>query len=212
MANSPPYRFITNKDIQEESNDSPFYYATQGNACFNAEEMKLLRDLADKEAQPFVVDRERNSANGGGDKESNATHNDRRSHGVWLGQDKYKWVYDRVWPIVLAVNKNYKVNIEFFEIAQIAYYDEKDSGHFDWHSDTGPTAMRRKLSISIPLSDPSEYEGGEIQLNAGGKLLAPAQVQGKLIIFPSWVVHRVTPVTKGRRYSMVLWIHGARWT
>jgi len=210
VENQPPYRFITNKDVQEASNDSPFYFVTQANPVFNNEEMKFLRDLADKDAQPASVYMDKVES-GSASIKSDIAHNERRSHAVWLHQEQYKWIYDRIWQMVLAVNKIYKINIDSFELAQIAYYDEEDSGHFDWHSDNGPTSMRRKISISIPLNDPSEYEGGDIQFNAGGKILAPPQVQGKLIIFPSWVVHRVTPVTKGRRYSMVIWIHGPRW-
>ncbi|WP_369809252.1 2OG-Fe(II) oxygenase [Oceanicoccus sp. KOV_DT_Chl] len=72
--------------------------------------------------------------------------------------------------------------------------------------------MRRKISISIPLNDPSEYEGGELQFNAGGLLLTPDQEKGKALMFPSWMMHRVTPVTLGRRYSMVVWIHGPNWS
>jgi len=210
LENQPPYRFISNKDIQEASDDSPFYFVTQANPIFNNEEMKFLRDLADKEAQPAGVYIDKTKS-GESSSESDYAHSDRRSHAVWLHQEQFKWIYDRIWQVALAVNKIYKINIDSFELAQIAYYDEKESGHFDWHSDNGTTQMRRKLSISIPLNDPSEYEGGDIHFNAGGKIVAPAQSLGKLIIFPSWVVHRVTPVTKGRRYSMVIWIHGPRW-
>lgn len=210
MQSQAPYRFITNKDVQEASDDSPFYFVTQANPVFSSEEMKALREMADKDAEPASVYVD-NVKNGKAEIESDIAHEARRSHAVWLHQEQHKWIYDRIWNMALAVNKIYKIDIDSFELAQIAYYDEKEQGHFDWHSDNGPTSMRRKLSISIPLNDPTEYEGGDILFNAGGQILAPPQTQGKLIIFPSWVVHKVTPVTKGRRYSMVIWIHGPRW-
>ena len=210
MEKQPPYHFISNKDVQEASEDSPFYFVTQANPIFSDEEMKFLRDLADSDAQPASVYMDK-VKDGSAIIESDVSNEARRSQAVWLHQEQYKWIYDRIWQMALAVNKIYKIDIDSFELAQIAYYDEKESGHFDWHSDNGPTSMRRKLSISIPLNDPSEYEGGGLHFNAGGQIMAPAQTQGKVIIFPSWVVHRVTPVTKGRRYSMVIWIHGPRW-
>ena len=110
LENQPPYQFITTKDVQEASNDSPFFFVTQGNACFNAEEMKFLRDLADKEATPASVYMDK-TEKGVNNIKSDIAHEDRRSHGVWLHQDKYKWIYDRVWQVALAVNKSYKVDI-----------------------------------------------------------------------------------------------------
>jgi PKHD-type hydroxylase len=67
----------------------------------------------------------------------------------------------------------------------------------------------RKISVVIQLSDPTEYEGGELQVMNGEE---PYRVcnkeKGSLIMFPSFLLHRVTPVTKGCRRSLVLWISG----
>jgi PKHD-type hydroxylase len=92
---------------------------------------------------------------------------------------------------------------------QIGRYKSTDEGFYDWHMDAGPpeNGLQRKLSISILLSDPSEFEGGELQFKGieDQKILTK---QGSIVVFPSFVEHRVTPVTKGVRYSAVTWTSG----
>ena len=95
------------------------------------------------------------------------------------------------------------------ESTQIGRYKSSDNGYYDWHMDAGPpnNGIQRKLSISILLSDPSEFEGGELQFKGmeDRKILTK---QGSIVVFPSFIEHRVTPVTKGVRYSAVTWAHG----
>jgi PKHD-type hydroxylase len=92
---------------------------------------------------------------------------------------------------------------------QIGRYKSADEGHYDWHMDAGPPqeGIQRKLSISILLSDPSDFEGGELQFKnmEDHKVLTK---QGSIIVFPSFIEHKVTPVTKGVRYSAVTWASG----
>jgi PKHD-type hydroxylase len=71
--------------------------------------------------------------------------------------------------------------------------------------------MTRKISISIPLNDASEYEGGVLELNQGSTIVRMNQKAGLPVIFPSWLTHRVSPVTRGRRYSLVAWVRGPNW-
>jgi len=102
---------------------------------------------------------------------------------------------------------NFKIT-EITEQIQYTVYNEDDLGHYDWHLDMGENKAERKLSLVLQLSDPSEYEGGELQIKTGfGELTAPKE-KGSLILFPSYLLHRVTPVTKGTRRSLVLWISG----
>jgi PKHD-type hydroxylase len=95
------------------------------------------------------------------------------------------------------------------EKTQIGRYKSSDEGHYDWHMDafTPINGIQRKLSISILLSDPSEFEGGELQFKGieDRKILTK---QGSIVVFPSFIEHRVTPVTKGVRYSAVTWASG----
>ena len=67
---------------------------------------------------------------------------------------------------------------------------------------------RRKISITVQLSDPSEYEGGDLQIKINAGQSDTPKGLGNVVIFPSYLLHRVTPVTKGLRRSLVLWITG----
>jgi PKHD-type hydroxylase len=96
-------------------------------------------------------------------------------------------------------------DVQSFEQIQMSEY--KDNGHYDWHMDSGTpvNGIQRKLSCSILLNDPSEFEGGELELKNSG----PAGLkQGSIIVFPSFLEHRVTAVTSGTRYSAVSWAKG----
>ena len=92
---------------------------------------------------------------------------------------------------------------------QIARYKSIDNGHYDWHMDAFPpeNGTQRKLTCVILLNDPSEFEGGELQFktNEGENMLTK---QGSIIVFPSFIEHKVTPITKGVRYTSVTWATG----
>lgn len=110
-----------------------------------------------------------------------------------------------------AANQSAGWNYELIsqEPTQIGRYKSADEGHYDWHMDSSPPkeGIQRKLSISILLSDPSDFEGGELQFKntEDQKILTK---QGSIIVFPSFIEHKVTPVTKGVRYSAVTWSSG----
>ena len=84
-----------------------------------------------------------------------------------------------------------------------------DGGHYDWHADLGPGISNRKLSCVLQLSTPEEYEGGELQMNPGGDIMSVPKGLGVLCFFPSFLLHRVTPLTSGTRKSLVTWLCGA---
>lgn len=80
--------------------------------------------------------------------------------------------------------------------------------HYDWHIDKGFMTPSRKLSVSIQLSDPSEYVGGDLELSFGRTPQKAPKERGFCTFFPSYVLHRVRPVTQGTRYSLVAWVSG----
>ena len=97
----------------------------------------------------------------------------------------------------------------FPEKTQMTKYLGADNGYYDWHSDmlqvkdvNNPV---RKLSCVALLTDPSEFEGGELQLNNGQSVL---NERGSIVVFPSFIEHRVTPVTAGERITAVSWMLG----
>ena len=94
-----------------------------------------------------------------------------------------------------------------FERIQYTEYDETYEGHYDWHSDIGEdNTSFRKLSVSIQLSD--EYEGGELEFFLDREIVTVPKRIGDVIVFPSFITHRVQPVTKGIRKCLVIWASG----
>lgn len=122
-----------------------------------------------------------------------------------------RWVYDLVWDYLDIANRNSNWNfqIDACEAMQLARYNK--DGHFKFHQDgNGFTRFdngnkfvhgkTRKLSMSIILND--EYEGGEFEFFGQQQVIGK---RGTIIVFPSYMMHRVKPVTKGTRYSLVMW-------
>ena len=99
--------------------------------------------------------------------------------------------------------------LSYLQEMQLSKYLAEDGGHYDWHIDgTEPEdGMQRKLSISILLNDPLEFEGGELQIK-GVDSKNILTKRGSIVVFPSYLEHRVTPVTWGVRYSAVTWAIG----
>jgi PKHD-type hydroxylase len=119
------------------------------------------------------------------------------------------WLYDRLAQACIQVNSNrFKFEIKGFQTElQLARYE--DGGFFDWHMDFGSGDIsNRKLSITVQLSDPDEYEGGNLQFMVNQNTIDAPREKGTAIIFPSFFPHRVMPVTKGCRMSVVGWIGG----
>jgi PKHD-type hydroxylase len=78
--------------------------------------------------------------------------------------------------------------------------------------DIGPNELSvRKVSLTIQLSDSDDYEGGELQLLRGRMQENMPKGKGCVVVFPSYLLHRVSPVTKGKRISMVLWVGGGHY-
>ena len=92
---------------------------------------------------------------------------------------------------------------------QYTVYEGSEGGHYDWHVDTGPhNPEPRKISLSLQLSDPADYEGGRLVIEAGDGAYAAETRRGTIIAFPSYVLHRVTPTESGVRKSLVIWVAG----
>ncbi len=124
-------------------------------------------------------------------------------------QEKTLWFFHKTTQLASSTNaERYGFELHgFYEPLQLATYEEGD--FFDWHADfgSGPSS-NRKLSITIQLSDPNSYEGGDLEFMINKQAVKAPRNQGTAIVFPSFVLHRVTPVTKGCRRSIVGWVHG----
>jgi len=122
-----------------------------------------------------------------------------------------EWLFARLEQMVLQINAQF-YNYDLFglvESFQYTVYEGAEGGHYGWHVDVGEKNYEpRKISLSLQLSDPSGYEGGDLILQAGDGELRAEKSRGALIAFPSFVLHRVVPVTWGTRKSLVIWVAG----
>lgn len=117
------------------------------------------------------------------------------------------WVFARLRDLIARVNQQYKFQLRgFIDPVQVAQYGTSD--YFDWHIDLGRgQASLRKLSVTIQLAASTAYDGGELQFQGLTDVQQP-RAQGAAIVFPSFLPHRVTAVTRGTRYSLVAWASG----
>jgi len=120
------------------------------------------------------------------------------------------WLYKKILNMAKRANDaiyNFKLT-HIKDSIQYTRYNQ--SGKYDWHVDLGQgDAALRKLSMVVLLTDPSTFEGGVLELRLGNRIVsAPLKYQGSVVIFPSFLLHRVTPVISGTRESLVVWISG----
>jgi PKHD-type hydroxylase len=134
----------------------------------------------------------------------------RKSTVIWIpDENKNSWLYNKVSELANIANTN-MWNYEIWGYNDALQYTiyEGNGGHYDWHADLGPSISNRKLSCVLQLSDADDYEGGELQLNNGSGSVNIGKKKGRIVFFSSFVLHRVTPVTKGTRISLVTWLSG----
>ena len=140
-------------------------------------------------------------------------HQLRRADLVWLDDvPQAAWVMDRMIRLVAEANRDsFGFDLtDFAKSPQVARYGAERQGHFDWHSDigAGTLAAKRKLTVVVQLSDPADHTGGTLDLWPDSHVRPVPRQRGLAVIFPSYVLHRVTPVTTGTRWSLTLWSHG----
>lgn len=155
------------------------------------------------------------SATVGFDKGSRSDEAYRSSAISWFDPHREKDIVERLMQFVDASNRtNFGVDIVAPYELQFTEYHGTRRGKYDWHQDVwleSPRPFDRKLSVVVQLSEPDDYEGGTFEffgVQHPGVTFAP---RGSMLIFPSFLQHRVLPVTKGLRRSLVTWVEGPRW-
>jgi len=155
----------------------------------------------------------RNDAGVGNEKGTKGGHvdtNTRTSHISWIPFSKMKDMYKDIDKIMQATNRNH-FGFDGMTINEMAQYTEyPEGGFYEWHVDNDINMQYeppvRKISMTLLLSPESEFEGGDLELMAEGKV---AKIkQGHAVFFASFIRHRVKPVTRGRRQSLVMWFGG----
>jgi len=148
--------------------------------------------------------------NAGVSNKSELNNKIRESKVVWITPDSdVGWVYQRMTDVITKLNAGY-FNFDLFGFTEGFQFTEYNapSGYYGKHVDSMFNGTVRKLSFVLQLSDPKDYEGGELQIHLCGTPDVMKKEQGTLIVFPSPTLHEVTPITEGRRYSLVGWITG----
>lgn len=146
-----------------------------------------------------------------------ADENVRKSSIMWIqGNDDTRWMFERVAGVAGRVNHD-RFLYDIDELSDLQYTRYEEGGdHYTWHFDATTDKFEyrvRKISFVMGLNDPDEYEGGDFEICKTGNLenidcLRPKK--GEMIFFSSMFPHRVTPVTKGTRETLVGWISGIR--
>lgn len=184
---------------------SEHHFVTYPDA-FNDEELGKMIDYLD------LLKQQR--ATVGGTEENADIDGIRKSNVAWLTcNNESQWIYDRMaWVARLLNGQFYKFDLYgFFEDMQYTVYDGKEEGHYSWHQDSGTLSNNfppRKFSLVLQLTDPSEYEGGDLELLTNANPTIVKKQKGLVSAFPSYMLHRVTPVTSGIRKTLVAWVCG----
>ena len=133
-----------------------------------------------------------------------------------------RWIFNRMNGIVTELNNQfYGFNLNGYDAFQYTTYSSEEKGMYDWHMDIylsdknlPPTMVEpRKLSAILLLNEPGvDFEGGEFQIKQGVDECDETVFikKGRVLAFPSFMLHRVAPVTKGIRKSLVIWVTGPK--
>jgi PKHD-type hydroxylase len=131
---------------------------------------------------------------------------------------KYRYIFDEVWKMAVQANHDFfNVHITKLDFLQFGEYSEDQFGEYKEHHDVfwlnEDPIYHRKISMVIQLSDPQSYVGGDLQFT--DCMHVPPEdelrMRGTSVFFPSFFKHRVLPVTRGTRYSLVAWFEGPKW-
>lgn len=117
------------------------------------------------------------------------------------------WIYERLIKLVEKANEYFKFDLDSI-VEEPQFIEYKPGAHIDWHMDRNPISAIRKLNLSIQLSDPNDYEGGDLLFNRGDEVIKMPRDRGSISFFPSFALHKVSPVTSGVRNSIICWITG----
>lgn len=172
--------------------------------AFSADELDKLIEYAE------TIPKQKAAVGSDADVETDAAV--RVSNVAWIdARPESQWIYDRLAFVARQLNGQfYKFDLYgFSEDLQYTVYEGSDEGHYTWHIDAGMANLApRKLSIVLQLSSPDDYEGGDLELFTSPEPTKVTRQRGLIAAFPSYTLHRVTPVTSGLRRTLVVWVCG----
>jgi PKHD-type hydroxylase len=130
---------------------------------------------------------------------------------AWLEHNRESSaLYERIVQVVQKLNSEvYHFDVNGVENIQYTVYRAAPGGYYHWHIDHGPHNPKpRKISLSIQLTDSAQYEGCDLQFQVSNSIGVAPRKRGTIIAFPSFFLHRVTPITSGTRKALVVWATG----
>lgn len=186
------------------------------NDVFSPEEIEQIKEFVFTNITPV------NGIIGAGEGNLDTTY--RRSNVYWLDRNQHQyleWVFQRMDAVAVKLNTEFfGFDIEHIQQLQFTEYDSSDQGCYDWHWDMHMNEnplngigwqQQRKLTLVTQMTSPEEYEGGDLEVAVCGMASTLNKQQGLTVAFPSFLPHRVTPVTSGKRHSLVAWFTGPDW-
>ena len=194
------FSYLNNKEIyKDEKTPSSItnYYVFR--KAFNDEEIDIIKSISSMYEKTKGLT------------PNNSDITDRSSNISWIPLDsKTEWLYKKLNKLVDIANQecwNYDLyhkteNIQFSE------YKANEEGYYDWHLDLGDSSINRKISLTLQLSDSKDYTGGDLQFMTNRDVRSVPKEKGDVIIFPSYLLHKVNKVNSGTRNSLVMWRHG----
>jgi len=195
-----------------------FYY------CFEAAvPSRICDDLVsygEQQATQIALTGEYEGITPNNEKDISKLYKTRNSSIVWMNEP---WIYNSIIPFVNEANRLANWNFEWSVSETCQWTKYSETQHYTWHQDSYSKpynkpqektyGLIRKLSVTVSLADGDSYEGGDLEFDLRNRTDSQSNVisskvartKGSVIVFPSFVWHRVAPVTKGVRYSLVIW-------
>lgn len=123
--------------------------------------------------------------------------------------DETSWIYDKIYKLSVDANQDMGWNFDIDSINEYMEYSTytNNSGHYLWYSDIA-SSNNNKLSVTLHLSLQEEYSGGHTEFNSGYEISQPKFSVGDVVIFPSYLLQRVTPILSGVKRTINLSITG----
>jgi PKHD-type hydroxylase len=197
------------KETKIEPSRIPLYAYWDG--AFTNEELDQIVKLG---LRTPLVEAEINSSGKDADADQRIKFSTRACKINWMGIDaETNWIFEKLQKVFVNLNAKYfKYELNKFEPFQFTSYasdrQEFYGRHMDCSFGINDASTSRKLSVTVQLSDGADYEGGDLVFHPGSEPEFAPKKKGMIILFPSFIIHEVTPVTAGHRYSLVTWAHG----
>ena len=196
-------------------NFNDFYYFKN---YFNDEKIEAIHEMVRRGGYEF----KKGGTGNDGKQDYYGTNN--RDIAYVPGDQNSWWLYNELEKLTIEANKAlFQFDIQYVtDPLHYVIYPEpnkpgktgetrEDGGYLDWHMDIGNGGVnRRKLALTVQLSDPNDYEGGVFQcwFGGGGRFINLPRQKGDVLVMPTFIMHNVSPITKGERRALVFWTGG----